>query len=421
MRKKVLVDGRITKLDVPPRRVWDLCANRVVPYWVTEMALRSWWKLHVYGISHAWVEENDRMSVMTPINGKEWPVPIPKDADLDLIRIEMLNLGAEYAWLDVLCLRQEGGKGEHLRLEEWRLDVPTIGYVYSSAAPVVCYFNGLGRPLHLTRDYFESDQCWFRRAWTLQEISGKPIIGGKTRIHIAEDEVRKKFDEQLERLRRIRNRRSVLELASEMQNRVSSGPLDKVAALAYLLDLRCIPIYDPKMSDADAWQVLMDVMFPQSRSELFFYFPEPGNGRKYWRPSWQQILTMKRSLTSPIWWGGYVKHGDTDQDWYEGYFIETADVRGLDEGLEKEKPRQGEMVFKTSTGISFTFKISADHVYPIPDGSYAVAGPSIDGSWVVGWLRENQKFEKLSVFRLVDGEASHWWDLKLEDRKISLC
>ncbi len=62
---------------------------------------------------------------MTPINGYEWPVPMPKDANLDLIRIEMLNLGAEYAWLDVLCLRQEGGKGKHLRVEEWKLDVPT--------------------------------------------------------------------------------------------------------------------------------------------------------------------------------------------------------------------------------------------------------------------------------------------------------
>ncbi len=57
-------------------------------------------------------------------------VPIPKDANLDLIRIEMLNLGAEYAWLDVLCLRQLGGRGEDLRKEEWKLDVPTIGHVY---------------------------------------------------------------------------------------------------------------------------------------------------------------------------------------------------------------------------------------------------------------------------------------------------
>ncbi len=99
--------------------------------------------------------------MMTPINGYEWSVPMPKDANLDLIRIEMLNLGAEYAWLDVLCLRQEGGKNEHLRIEEWKLDVPTIGWVYVAQADVVCYFNGLGRPLHLTPDDFESDRSWF--------------------------------------------------------------------------------------------------------------------------------------------------------------------------------------------------------------------------------------------------------------------
>ncbi len=59
-------------------------------------------------------------------------MPIPKDADLNLIRIEMLNLGAEYVWLDVLCLRQkdEGGLREDLRMEEWKLDVPTIGGMY---------------------------------------------------------------------------------------------------------------------------------------------------------------------------------------------------------------------------------------------------------------------------------------------------
>ncbi len=70
------------------------------------------------------------MDVMTPINGKEWPVPIPKDASLELIRIEMLNLGLLYTWLDVLCLRQKEGLREDLRVEEWKLDVPTIGRVY---------------------------------------------------------------------------------------------------------------------------------------------------------------------------------------------------------------------------------------------------------------------------------------------------
>ncbi len=34
MRRKVLDDDRITTRRVPSRRVWDLCANRVVPYWL---------------------------------------------------------------------------------------------------------------------------------------------------------------------------------------------------------------------------------------------------------------------------------------------------------------------------------------------------------------------------------------------------
>ncbi len=54
------------------------------------------------------------MDVWTPINGHQWPVSIPKDADLNLIRIEMLNMGLEYVWLDVLCLRQKGGLREDL-------------------------------------------------------------------------------------------------------------------------------------------------------------------------------------------------------------------------------------------------------------------------------------------------------------------
>ncbi len=84
------------------------------------------------------------MDVQTPINGKEWPVHIPKDVDLNLIRIEMLNLGAEYMWLEVLCLRQkdEGGLREDLRMEEWKLDVPTIGGMYNGK--VVIYLSGLG-------------------------------------------------------------------------------------------------------------------------------------------------------------------------------------------------------------------------------------------------------------------------------------
>ncbi len=263
MQREVLVHDRITRHNVPPRHMWDLYANRVVPYWVA--CVTPW------GISHAWVDEKDRVDVMTPINGYEWPMPMPKDANLDLIRIEMLNAryermpGArmEYAWLDVLCLRQEGRKNEHLCVDEWKLDVPMIRFVYASTHPVVCYFNGLGRPLHLTADDFESDRCWFRRAWTLQEITEDPIIGGQTEVDVMEQEVWKKFDEQLTSLQQIREWTRVLEYALEMQNRTSTKPLDKVAGLVHPLWTEPIPIYDAQQSEVDAWDVLMDVMGTQ--------------------------------------------------------------------------------------------------------------------------------------------------------------
>ncbi|PBK79933.1 hypothetical protein ARMGADRAFT_865002, partial [Armillaria gallica] len=232
-----------------------------------------------------------RTNVTTPINGSEWPVPIPKDANLDLIRIEMLNQGSEYAWLDVLCLRQEGvGCGEHLRIEEWKLDVPTIGAVYTRAPNVVCYFNGLGRPLRLTLDDFESNRCWFRHAWTLQEITRDMIIGGETDDDGMEKQVRSMFNKRLDSLHELRlSALTPDRLVFEMQRRVSTNPVDKVVGLVYLLETESIPIYDPTQSPADAWEVLMDVMDPRFRIQLLFFYPAPGKGRMRWRPSWQQI------------------------------------------------------------------------------------------------------------------------------------
>ncbi len=141
-RAKALVGNWIVDPDLPPRRVWDLYSNRVVPSWITDGLSMA------QPISHAWVDEKDRVDVWTSINRKEWPVPIPKGASLELIRIEMLNLGVQYTWLDVVCLRQKGGLQEDLRVEEWKLDVPTIGYVYKWAT-VVIYLSGLGQPLSL--------------------------------------------------------------------------------------------------------------------------------------------------------------------------------------------------------------------------------------------------------------------------------
>ncbi|KAK0230036.1 hypothetical protein IW262DRAFT_1425110 [Armillaria fumosa] len=402
VQRSVIVDDKITIANVAPRRVWDLCANRVVPSWIAAGV--------PCGISHAWVDEKDRVSVMTPINGYEWPVPMPKDANLDLIRIEMLNLiPHEYAWLDVLCLRQEGGKNEYLRLEEWKLDVPTIGAVYHHADTVACYFNGLGRPLHLTLSDFDSDRCWFRRAWTLQELPRFVYIAGKTDNDFMEERVQRRFEEQLALLREIRVSGMPFRFVSEMQNRVSTKPLDKVAGLVYLLKPEAIPIYDAEQSVEDAWEILMDVMRPDFRAQFLFYYPEPGNGRKRWRPSWEQV--MRQKITEPyysrsMFLAEVLRTEHTDRESFKGYHIDSGYVRGLSEMPTETKCRQGELIFKDANGAPHTIKIVADHAYPIPNGSYTLVAYRYPPHYMyaVGQVRRDGYFEKLSVFYSVDDE-----------------
>ncbi|KAK0447538.1 hypothetical protein EV421DRAFT_2078518 [Armillaria borealis] len=421
MRRKVLVRDRITTREVPPRRVWDLYANRVVPYWVA--------RKQPWGISHAWVDEKDRVNVMTPINGYEWPVPIPKDTNLDLIRIEMLNFGAEYAWLDVLCLRQESGKGEYLRLDEWKLDVPTIGSVYEEAQQVVCYFNGLGRPLNLTTDYFESDRCWFRRAWTLQEITKDAIIGGETGNDALGKDVRKRFDEQLAELCMMTGLGTSLELVSEMQHRVSTNPLDKVAGLIYLLKPDSIPIYDAEQSAADAWEALVDVMQPSFRAQLLFLYPVSGDGRKCWRPSWEQLMTNTSIGDRFNEYPSRVHQTEgADADYYKGCLIKSGYVRGLSAVQTELKYRQGELVVRDATGVRHIFNFTVDHRYQIPDGFYTLIDSNDDWehpSWVVGRLREDGKFEKLLAFRsFINRQLWRWqprFEAQAQAQVIYLC
>ncbi|SJL10659.1 uncharacterized protein ARMOST_14050 [Armillaria ostoyae] len=266
-RQDCFTNNRIS-LDFPWRRVWDLCANRVVPYWVTRSSSPM-------PISHAWMAPDDRFQLWTPINCYEWPVPIPKDADLNLIRIEMLNQerlsprdSVEYVWLDVLCLRQEGGEREDLRVEEWKVDVPTIGSLYSPPVWfVVYYLSGLGRPLSLKPGDLENEQNWFNRAWTLQEIAGGLIIGGGTDVNlITDNDIKAKLIEKLQSVQRIREA-DVFHLLWQMQIRQSTKPLDKVAGLAYLLcgfeSSGSIPIYDETQSQEDAVTI-----FPFSLSYL---------------------------------------------------------------------------------------------------------------------------------------------------------
>ncbi len=408
IRQKASINSRITKGNIPPRRVWDLYANRVVPFWVVGHR-------YPWAISHAWMEERERTDVWTHINAYEWPVPIPKDANLDLIRIELLNLGAEYVWLDVLCLRQAGGWGEDLRAEEWKVDVPTIGWVYQRAECVVYYLNGLGRPFRFEPGSFESDRSWFKRAWTLQEITDHPIIGGETGDDgIMEEVVRRRFHEQLESLW---HDDPVFGILRQMQNRVSTNPLDKVAGLAYLFHSLFIPIYDASQSEEDAWEALVDTMPYHTQDVFFFFFQEPGNGNKRWRPSWQQVMThalpSRMCIAAPVGWFESTEHLNSVA------LIDSGDVRGLAVGSANGKPRQGELIIKDNAGVPHTFTVVADHAYSIPDGRYTLIGVSgyraSEYSWVAGQRREDGRFEKLSYFGIADDRERE----KLEEIGVS--
>ncbi|KAG7439148.1 uncharacterized protein BT62DRAFT_798481 [Guyanagaster necrorhizus] len=429
-RRDALVGNRIVQPNLEPRRVWDLCANRVVPWWSNNAFLypMPWlsaaWT--VRPVSHAWMDAKDRVNVWTPINGKEWPVPIPNDTNLDLIRIEMLNLGEQYVWLDVLCLRQEGGLREDLRAEEWKVDVPTIGRVYRDAE-VATYLSGLGRPFTLNDGDLDSDCCWFRRAWTLQEVGRKRIIVGDTPdgpLHAKpidkdgnyDTEILTRFHKQLRSISAVNHLSprlpvspTIFEALSQMQNRVSTNPVDKVAGLAFPLLPTTIPVYQESESLEDAWTELVNAMDVENRGRLFISYPEPGDTGMKWRPSWEQVMKNPLPVNDcpfmTIDW-------KTNDSWYKGPCIEKVFVRGLAPGGAAEVERRGELIIKNANLTEHTFDIIARHKFPIPEDIYTLLG--MDGFdlrlvpkryWVVGRRLSDEKFEKVSVFEIVYEEA----------------
>ncbi|KAK0500886.1 hypothetical protein EDD18DRAFT_1067914 [Armillaria luteobubalina] len=400
-RREALVGNRIVNSDLPPRRVWDLYSNRVVPQWFVSMAPVYRARPLLKPISHAWADEKDRTTVWTLINGYEWPVPIPKDADLSLIRIEMLNLGLEYAWLDVLCLRQVGGPREDLRTDEWKVDVPTIGAVYRYQN-VVCYLSGLGRPLTLKEGDLESDQCWFRRAWTLQEIGKERVIAGDTPdgpLHAKcndgkyETELLTRFHKQLQYTCGLFWMHDVL---GEMRKRVSTNPVDKIAGLASLTESKSIPAYYESASLEHAWTALVNSMRKSYRAQLFLLCPEPGDRSPKWRPSWEQAMT-KPLLPYRIVYSESVDRDETgDEDWCNAMCIEGL-VRGL--AVVEGGDRHGEFIVEHHDEIE-RFEITAAHTYPIPEDTYTLlyyiclTGPNV---CVVGRSLPGRRFEKVSV------------------------
>ena len=193
-----------------PRRVWDICANTIIP--------ATWFfgppcpfpgfpniAVGVKPISHAWVADGDLTYIMTEANQGMWPIPLPRGVQLEDIRGEMIRLGVRYAWLDVLCLRQQfqpalakdlattvpvtkeiAERHDECRKKEWKVDVPIIGAIYSDltkysiyrGGPIVIFMSGLGRPFR--DEGWASERHWLRRTWTVQEtpVLSQCLIAG---------------------------------------------------------------------------------------------------------------------------------------------------------------------------------------------------------------------------------------------------
>ena len=179
-----------------PRRIWDICGNTIIPatwFFGPPCQLPGFPNIPVgvKPISHAWVADADRTYIMTEANQWMWPIPLPRGVQLEDVRGEMIRLGVRYAWLDVLCLRQQFRpalakdlaiparevieKHNECRKMEWKVDVPTIGAIYSDlgkrtiyrGGPIVIFMSGLGRPFR--DEGWASERHWLKRAWTVQE------------------------------------------------------------------------------------------------------------------------------------------------------------------------------------------------------------------------------------------------------------
>ncbi|GJE96095.1 hypothetical protein PsYK624_122880 [Phanerochaete sordida] len=279
MRRDAVHGTYISNAELPPRRLWDLLSNRIVPFHlVSEGPIPP----NIWTVSHSWCHPTARRSIETSINAYQWPVPVPgvldddqktQDPDtmttLEHVRVELLNYGAEYAWLDILCIRQRGNpQGEALRAEEWRTDIPTIGYIYSHKLPCVIYFNGLGLPLKLDEVTLHSERHWLNRVWTLQEGTRQWLLGGATEATLATSQACAFFQESLSDaiLQRYQGQRS--DAVQAIQKRHCESDLDRVHGLAYVFGCITLPIYDLNMTPDEAWVLLLKHIDPEFRREI---------------------------------------------------------------------------------------------------------------------------------------------------------
>ncbi|GJE88545.1 hypothetical protein PsYK624_046280 [Phanerochaete sordida] len=444
--------GLIVKPRTPPRRVWDLYSNRVLPFWVlltTDIPRNLW------AVSHSWVDGKELEFIRTRINGSGWTVPIPRGVDLDHVRIELLNLGAEYVWLDVLCLRQQVQTShrdllgwsedawrdfEEKRQEEWKLDVPTIGHVFrcKPSQVVITYFSGLGRPFRVSQEMLTENRSWLNRVWTVQETTSNWLLGGLTTdnfvAHKEGMDLPSVFHARLCNLSLILSHESpdLFALAKALRRRKGTYPADYVSALGLLLDCPALPIYETDMRCEDAWSQLLQQMTRKHRTDLLVVCPLAGNapGSK-WRPSWSQMLQGKlipEEMTSISYSEGELLahkiHDDEVVYWNYPYVIENCKFTISDIGTSMHVLLGSPTQLRANNCKTAPFLVDfnlpeLNMVMPFEqDTFYAAVGMADLEYWVLGRISDRHeemeylKFEKIYTFRMPDAkERERLWHL----------
>ncbi|GJE93710.1 hypothetical protein PsYK624_098710 [Phanerochaete sordida] len=183
-----------------PRRVWDLYSNRVLPFHLACPAN--------YNLTAPWLVTDIRGSavrdlVKTRINSEQWSLSVPHDTSLEHVRVELLNMGAEYVWLAELCVPLRGREGTGpLDLGAAAPDVKAMVHLIErEGATHILYPCGLGVPTSLSRfdGAFEALRA-LRGVWAYEKKWGCWLPGGL--IPTAAHDVtatRLLFDEELRR------------------------------------------------------------------------------------------------------------------------------------------------------------------------------------------------------------------------------
>lgn len=423
-----------------PRRVWDLWSNRVVPIW---MAIPGKWvsgqhRKEVteagdgrgyFAVSHAWLDENKRQGVSTPINSYAWPVPIPSDTTLERIRTELLHhtsMDRQCVWLDVLCLRQQGKEeDEPTRKEEWKLDIPTIGASYEAVDDVVYYYSGLGRPFQIGD--LASRRHWLNRAWTLQErkpdaqsfVAGicprSPSVFDPHADDSSIEDSARLFIARMDQSRDgAPESHHLLGAIKELRCRYSTSELDKIAGLNYIREftqMAFLPAYVLNEDPEDMWWRFLHGTSSKDTSQLFFDFPEPGVGtdkHPAWCPSWQQLANLSALLPSSGNDKVHVSEWKSREALFYGTHINDCSV----EGFGGSGRRQGKVTIRNRRGEEMYFRAAATHDQPILDGVYTLLtevkplgqpveeleGPRATHiRCVLGRMAQPKKFKKITV------------------------